>query len=271
MKQFVCLSGMPRSGSTLLSALLSQNPLIHAEGNSAVCQLMWDMYVSCMNNVNEQLKGNYREHMVRDLMLQIPNTYYHPNAAAGISDRRIIVDKCRAWTRKANTDLLRQFIDPHIKIIVMERSVTEVIKSFSKLLKKNNWTDEMITACLNELLTPETEPIRMTLEWIKMAREEYNYKGSPSDPTFLFIHYDDLIEHTDDVLKRIYAFCGWEEPFQHTFTSVVNRYPENDEFYGLDGFHAIRSVIGKEENTTVLPPDIMEKCHELDKYYGIDN
>ena len=72
--QFVCLSGLPRSGSTLLSAILCQNPLIHAEGNSAVCQLMWDMYVSCMNNVNEQLKGNYREHMVRDLMLQIPNT-----------------------------------------------------------------------------------------------------------------------------------------------------------------------------------------------------
>jgi len=47
--QFVCLSGLPRSGSTLLSAILSQNPLIHAEGNSAVCQLMWDMQMSCFN------------------------------------------------------------------------------------------------------------------------------------------------------------------------------------------------------------------------------
>ena len=267
MKQFVCLSGMPRSGSTLLSALLSQNPLIHAEGNSAVCQLMWDMYVSCMNNVNEQLKGNYREHIVRDFMVQIPKTYYqhlHHNEA-GMVDNGIIVDKCRAWTCKANTDLLRQFIDLHIKIIVIERSVTDIIKSFCKLFRKNNWTDEMVTACLNELLTPETEPIRWTLEWIKMAREEHT--STVSDHTFLFIHYNDLIENTSDVLKRIYAFCGWE-PFQHTFTDVVNKYPENDEFYGLDGFHAIRSVIEKEENATVLPQDIMKKCNELDKYYG---
>ena len=39
-QQFVCLSGLPRTGSTLLSAILSQNPLIHAEGNSAVSPLM---------------------------------------------------------------------------------------------------------------------------------------------------------------------------------------------------------------------------------------
>jgi sulfotransferase len=282
MKQFVGLSGMPRSGSTLLAALLSQNPLIHAEGNSAVCQLMWDMYVSCMNNVNEQLKGNYREHLVRDFITQIPKTYYQYLYKKKEDDKlntdkiEIIVDKCRAWTRKANTDLLRQFIDPHIKIIVMERSVTDVIKSFYKLLKKNNWTDEMVSACLTELLTPETEPVRWTLEWIKMAREAQAQAQAQAeaeaeaqaqnDPTFLFIHYNELIENTAEVLDRIYAFCGWQ-PFQHTFTEVVNRYPENDEFYGLDGFHTIRSVIGKEENTMVLPPDIMKMCTELDNYY----
>lgn len=271
MKQFVGLSGMPRSGSTLLSSLLSQNPLIHAEGNSAVCQLMWDMYVSCMNNVNEQLKGNYREHLVRDFIAQIPKTYYQHLYKKKEEDDKlntgkieIIVDKCRAWTRKANTDLLRQFIDPHIKIIVMERSVTDVIKSFYKLFKKNNWADEMISACLTELLTPETEPVRWTLEWIKMAREAQ----APNDPTFLFIHYNELVENTAAVLERIYTFCGWQ-PFHHTFTEVVNRYPENDEFYGLDGFHTIRSVIGKEENTMVLPPDIMKMCTELDNYYYV--
>ena len=32
--QFVCLAGMPRAGSTLLAAILSQNPQIHTEGNS---------------------------------------------------------------------------------------------------------------------------------------------------------------------------------------------------------------------------------------------
>ena len=61
MEQFVCLSGLPRSGSTLLTAILSQNPLIHAEGNSAVCQLMWDLHQSGLTTAKEQLKANGRE------------------------------------------------------------------------------------------------------------------------------------------------------------------------------------------------------------------
>jgi len=70
--QFVCLSGLPRSGSTLLSAILSQNPLIHAEGNSAVCQIMWDTHTSCFTKANEQLRANNREQTIFDLVSQIP-------------------------------------------------------------------------------------------------------------------------------------------------------------------------------------------------------
>jgi hypothetical protein len=61
MKNFVMMCGLPRTGSTLLSSILNQNPLIHAEGNSAVCQLMWDMEVSCNTSGQEQIKANKRE------------------------------------------------------------------------------------------------------------------------------------------------------------------------------------------------------------------
>jgi hypothetical protein len=75
-KQFVCLSGLPRTGSTLLSAILGQNPKIHAEGNSAVCQLMWDMYCSCTQNAKEQLLANNRSHTMMNLIKSIPQVYY---------------------------------------------------------------------------------------------------------------------------------------------------------------------------------------------------
>jgi len=57
-KKFFFISGLPRTGSTLLSSILYQNPLIHAEGNSALCQLMWDNYISCLCNSKEQLIAN---------------------------------------------------------------------------------------------------------------------------------------------------------------------------------------------------------------------
>ena len=110
MQQFVCLSGLPRSGSTLLSALLSQNPTIHAEGNSAVCQLMWDMYESCTNKASEQLKANNRHATIRDLISQLPQIYYKNIP----KEKQIVVDKCRSWTIPINIALLKEYIEPHL-------------------------------------------------------------------------------------------------------------------------------------------------------------
>jgi sulfotransferase len=133
-EQFVCLSGLPRSGSTLLSAILSQNPKIHAEGNSAVCQLMWDLEVSCKTKCNEQIGANNRETTVTDLISKIPEIYYN-----NIDDNeKIVIDKCRSWTTLENVRLLKKYIDKDIKIIVLERPILEIVNSFCKLYNKNN-------------------------------------------------------------------------------------------------------------------------------------
>ena len=113
------------------------------------------------------------------------------------------------------------------------------------------------------MLLPETEPIMFPVKGVQSAK----VVCKDSTNTFLFIHYDDLIENAPDIINRIYAFCGWK-PFQHTFTDIVNKHPENDIFYGLNGFHDIRPIIGREENIMVLPQDIMKKCIEIDKYCG---
>lgn len=257
MTQFVCLSGMPRSGSTLLSAILSQNPMIHAEGNSAVCQLMWDMTMSCMYNVNEQLKSNHREETMRDLIVQIPNTYYK-NVP---SETKCIVDKCRSWTKSSNVELLQKYIDPSIKIIVMERSVTAVVESFYKLFKKNDWIEKTIHQCLTKMLEPGTEPIMNSLDGIKMAHK------ANVNANFLFIHYDELVNHPEETIKRIYTFCEWKEPFKHTFNNIVNKYPEDDNYYNIKGFHDVRPMVKREINKYTLPLDILTRCKEIDQEF----
>jgi len=104
---FVALSGLPRTGSTLLSAILSQNPDVHAEGNSAVCQLMWDMQQSCEGAASEQLHANNRQATQDDLVRAIPEIYYKNTTATHI------VDKCRSWTLPANMDMLRRYVTVH--------------------------------------------------------------------------------------------------------------------------------------------------------------
>jgi len=260
MTQFVCLSGLPRSGSTILSAILNQNPLIHAEGNSAVCQFMWDMHQSGTVNAIEQIKGNQREHTVHDLIAQIPKIYYKDIAPT----KQIIVDKCRAWTSASNVDLLQKYIDPEIKIIVLERSVEAIMKSFMKLYQKNNWTETYIHEILKAMLTPNIEPVMRPIIGINMAKKNNMVQVKE---TFLFIQYNDLLENPTETIQRIYTFCGWA-PYTHDFQNIVNTYPENDAFYKLDGFHAIRPTLQKEENSVVLPPDIQAKCKQIDMLMG---
>ena len=261
MKQFVCLSGLPRSGSTILSAILDQNPLIHAEGNSAVCQFIWDMHQAGTVHAAEQLNGNNRIGTIHDIIKQIPQIYYKDIPV----DKEIVVDKCRAWTIASNVELLRKYIDPDIKIIVLERSVTEIMKSFMKLYKKNNWSDEKIHEVLKAMLVPNIEPVMRSIIGINMARKANALQSD--NKTFLFIHYDDLIANPAETIQRIYDFCGWA-PYEHQFDNIVNAHPENDDFYNLKGFHSIRHSLNKQENTIILPPDILVECQKIDILLG---
>lgn len=223
---FVALSGLPRTGSTLLSAILSQNPEIHAEGNSAVCQLMWDMQVSCQTTASEQLLANHR-YMDQDALVSaIPAIYYRDVKATHI------VDKCRSWTLPANMDMLRRYIPNDPKVIVLTRPVDEIVASFVRLREANGWTGDLEAG----LLEPGSEPIMRSLDGVTLARES----GSSE---FLFVEYTNLVSDTDEVLKSIYEFCEFD-PFKHDMTNIVNNHPEDDSVYGLIGQHEIRSTIG---------------------------
>jgi sulfotransferase len=252
MEQFVCLSGLPRAGSTLLSAILSQNPLIHAEGNSAVCQLMWDMQQSGLNSAKEQLIANGREKTtMHNLISQIPHIYYKDMS------EKIVVDKCRSWTIPANIEMLRTYIDKNYKVIILLRSTVDVVKSFVKLYRNNGITGDIEA----KLLRPNSEPLMRSIAGVNWA------KKNNSKNNFLFVKYEDLINNPADAMKEIYDFCGWEH-FSHNFDKVECKYPENDEVYGLKGMHRIHHQVGIRENTFVLSPKTIEHCEKIDKLMG---
>jgi hypothetical protein len=135
---------------------------------------------------------------------------------------------------------------------VLERSLTAIMKSFMKLYKKNNWSQERICEVMRTMLLPSTEPLMRPILGVHMA------KMNNANNTFLFIQYDDLVANPAETIQRIYQFCGWE-PYPHQFDNIINKHPENDEYYRLEGFHTIRAKLSKEENTIELPPDIQRR------------
>lgn len=245
-RRIIGLSGLPRSGTTLLSALLSQNPTIHSEGNSAVCQLMWDMQQSCTTTASEQLKANHRESTATDLISHIPKIYYSNIPES----KEIIIDKCRSWTLLPNLLMFKKYIDMEAKIIVLERPLQDVMKSFAKLFKANKIDTKTV---LPTLLTPSSEPIMRSFDGINWAKQNNRNNN------FLFIQYDDLVNQPEDTMKRIYDFI--QVPiFTHNFKNIINNNPEDDSFYNLKGFHRVHPTLSKLPNDIILSSDILEKC-----------
>ena len=185
----IFLSGLPRTGSTLLSAILSQNPEIHAEGNSAVCQLMWDAQQSCERS--EQLAANNRQATQDALVASIPAIYYRDVRA------RHIVDKCRSWTLPDNMKMIRRYITDDPKVIVMIRPLDDIVASFVRLRKANGWTNGDAG-----LLDPMSEPIMRSQFGVEYAR-------ATNSGEFHFIQYADLVADPAAVLLSLYDFMGW--------------------------------------------------------------
>lgn len=246
MKNFVGLSGLPRTGSTLLSSILSQNPEIHAEGNSAVCQLMWDMQCSVYRSCNEQLTASNRIDTGIELIKNIPNVYYKDITAS------TVIDKCRSWTLPDNVAMLNKYFEHKPKIIVLERPLVEIVKSFVALRQANNWQGDLEQGLLDDW----SEPIMRSYEGVKWAKANNNGE-------FLFVQYNDLLNNTKSTIDKLYEFCELES-FEHDFNNIVNKHPENDEVYGMLGQHDVRPTIAKRDLDVTLSDAIIKRCKDLE-------
>tara|TARA_R110000751_G_scaffold50090_1_gene110977 strand:- start:79 stop:876 length:798 start_codon:yes stop_codon:yes gene_type:complete len=247
--KFIGLSGLPRSGATLLSAILDQNPEIHAEGNSAVCQLMWDMQQSCYGPASEQLNAAYRGHTIPSMVSAIPSAYYKDVSA------NVIVDKCRSWTMPSNMAMLQKYFVESPRVIVMERPIVDICKSF-KALHRSNGKEVEINVDLE--LRPNSEPVVRSLDGVIWAKQN-NQNGN-----FLFISYDELVTETERVLTSIYEFCEIA-PFKHDLNNIINNHPEDDAgVYKTRGLHDVRPTICKRRIDETVPDTMIAKFAELE-------
>ena len=247
IKKIIGLSGLPRSGSTLLSAILCQNPEIHSEGLSSVCQLMWDMQNSFkLVSVKDSIIATNKTHIETDVISAIPFLYYNDIKES------IVFDKSRSWTLSSNVEMFKRYIDSDAKIVVLERPVIDVVKSFVNLRLKNNYKGDAEAG----LIEKDNEYIRRPLSGIKWAKQNNNGE-------FLFIQYDDFISDPQKTLNDIYAFCNIKS-YKHNFDNITPKYHQNDDVYFLKNLHKIRPTINKRIVNVELSQNIIDKCVELE-------
>ena len=121
------ISGLPRSGSTLLAALLRQNPALHANITSPVSSMVSAMLAEMSAG---QEGAVFFDHAQRAAVLRgLFTSYYH-----ALHPTRTVFDTSRGWT--ARMDLLTRLF-PAARVICCVRPVPWIIDSVERLIRRN--------------------------------------------------------------------------------------------------------------------------------------
>lgn len=238
------LSGLPRSGSTLLGSLLSQHSDIYVTPTSPLSDLL------CLIDENfSKLDTQYtydKENIVRNTYSSILRNFYD------YIPKKFIVDKHRAWPK--NIESIKKFTGNEPKIICTNRRISEIIASYISLIEKNKNTNNFID---NHLRNDQKE---ITTD----NRVEYLWKFYVSDPyeSMVFglnnfrknIHlldYNNLVSDPKGELLKIYEFLEIN-PCEHHFDNIINTCAEEKDFaWGIENLHKIRPKLEK----ISLPPE----------------
>jgi sulfotransferase len=251
---FHFISGLPRSGSTLLSALLRQNPRFHAGVSSPLASLVSSLldHVSVGSEWAPQVDTERR----RALLLGLFDSYY-----AGI-DREVIFDTNRSWTAKLPV-LLDLF--PTAKVIACVRNVGWIMDSVERLYQANPYENTRLYSndaerssvySRVEALAQRNRMVGLAYSALKEA-----YYGAHGR-SMLVVEYDLLTQRPAEVIPLIYQFLG-EEPFAHDYENLSFDTPEYDEGLGLKGLHKVRQKVSFDRRETILPPDLFDQYSRL--------
>lgn len=212
--QYRFMSGLPRSGSTVLSAILYQNPSIHTEALSSLGYLM--VQATAALEIPQTFAAG-RENHAFWIIGQLPDLYYSK------VERPIIVDRNRAWIGGPMHDILMKHFETP-KILVTTRDYDEIETSFVKLCKKNN-----IDFYESVYYTGYVEACK-AVEYVKQNLD---------DSKFFLLDYERFVKTPKTCVSELYDF--WELPkFDHNFKDIKKTWIEKDEIYGLLGMHDIK-------------------------------
>jgi len=255
------MSGLPRSGSTLLSSLLNQNPEIHASTNSPLLDTIHYTEEYLLYN-SEQYKAHPKPECAHKVLSSIASNYYFNTT------ENIIIDKSRGWVNQIQH--IKDYITEEPKIICIVRNVQDILVSFLSLIERSNTISFIDKFLINNqveitndnrcdyLMSPQGI-VGMSYHALLQAFNEGNEKY------LLFVEYEDLVKNPQQELDKIHQFLNISH-FSYNFFNINPKFEENDMVYNLQDMHMVRNNIQKihRDNTKYLSDYILNKYKEME-------
>jgi hypothetical protein len=230
MKLLYFLSGLPRSGSTVLSSILNQHPDVHSTSTSGLIDLMGSLCMAWQSSPAVHTQNSNKEE-VYSLLRSLMTAKYENTS------KDIIIDKSRGWTDPTIMNTMEAVLGQPPKIIATVRHPAECAASFIRVAKPQDLQSFLSNSSLVEHLKSSYATL-------------YNgYKERPE--CFLFIDYNELLENPQEQLNRIHEFLAIK-PHAYDFNNLdPNVVAERDsEIWGVPNLHKIATKLERQHNYT---------------------
>ncbi len=241
-KSYYFISGLPRSGSTLLANILAQNPRFHATATSGIMDIMFGVRNVWNNLIEFKASPDYPAEI--RVLRGILESYF-----SNIT-KPVIFDKSRGWL--SELEMIEEVLGHKVKVLVPVRDIRDVLSSFEKLWRKN----------APYIQNPQAQEDYFQFQTVA-GRANMNLRsGQPTGLAYnrvvdainrgfadrlFFVDFDDLTRDPEEIMKKIYEFLN--EPFyKHDFENVEQVTFEDDSVHGMRDLHKIRSKIAPVES-----------------------
>jgi sulfotransferase len=261
-RKYYFMSGLPRSGSTLLSSLLNQNPRFHSGPSSPVVPTILALENSLSQD--ELYLAYPKPEQARRLIASVLQIYYSD------VENPVIFDKNRSWVDRMN--YIEGYFGIQPKILYPVRNIDEILASFISMYRRNPYTGEGKISFMDEMLIKSNQPLnddsrcQMLAGPMGILGQSYNglktvFEQGKQNSIHL-IEYDELINQPKETMEKIYDFLE-EKYFEHDYQNIENLHRERDkEVYGLADMHEVRKSLGKSslDPKELLSENILNLC-----------
>lgn len=254
MKRIFVISGLPRSGSTLLCNILAQNPRFYSTHTSGCLEVL----LSIRNNWDKFIEHQaHHDWSALQRVLAAALQAYHS------TDRPVVFDKSRGWL--AYLELLEHVLQEPVKVIVPVRPIVDVLASFEKLYR-NTSRHHQIPGENEHYFRFQTIEGRCDylMEQQNVVGLAYTRIREAIQRGFgdrmLLVEFEALTSHPQQQIETIYDFLG-EPRFAHDYERVMQVTSENDHVHGYFEMHRIkeRVVPTRSEAAEILGRALVQK------------
>lgn len=255
-KRIVFLAGLPRSGSTLLSNIIAQNPAFYVTPTSGIV----DMLVQVRNywDRNEAFRAHDRElneSLKRNVLRSMLWGYFSHTEA------NICLDKNRYWCEFLEMAEMLLGNREKVKVLVTVRDLRDVAASFELLFRKTSAMGQLQQDVANQIkfktargrldvFADDAQPVGRAFNAVRDAVT----RGWL--PNMCFVEFSELTTHPETTMKKIYSFLD-EAHYNHDFAHVEQMTFEDDSVYGFKDLHTIRPKV---EPIKPRWPDVYDKA-----------